>query len=106
MVSLKSFTHYFSQSKKTLETHSVDALFLEKLLQCFGGRNNMINVDACITRLRVTVKDLGQVDAQGLQQSGAVGVIIIGQEVHAIFGKESDNLRQLLSELLLHNSAG
>jgi PTS system glucose-specific IIB component len=48
--------------------------------------------------LRVTVTDLAKVDTEGLQQSGALGVIIIGQEVHAIFGKQSDNLRKLLAE--------
>ncbi|GAB7197488.1 hypothetical protein OS31_38760 [Dickeya oryzae] len=38
------------------------------------------------------------VDSQGLQQEGALGVIILGQQVHAIFGKQSDTLRKLLEE--------
>ncbi|QGH63802.1 glucose PTS transporter subunit EIIB [Serratia proteamaculans] len=101
MVSLKTFTHYFSHSKYSPEDNSVDRLFLANLMQCFGGRENVIHVDACITRLRVTVADLSKVDTQGLQQAGALGVIIIGQEVHAIFGKKSDDLRKLLSELIL-----
>lgn len=101
MVSLKAFTHYFSHPKLPPEDNSVETLFLDNLMQCLGGRENIIHVDACITRLRVTVADLSKVDTQGLQQSGALGVIIIGQEVHAIFGKKSDNLRKLLSELFL-----
>ena len=60
--------------------------------------DNIENVDACITRLRVTVKDLSVVDSQALQNEGALGVIILGQQVHAIFGKQSDALRQLLDE--------
>jgi PTS system glucose-specific IIB component len=51
-----------------------------------------------LARLRVTVKDLNKVDSQAIQQEGALGVIIIGQQVHAIFGRQSDALRQLLDE--------
>lgn len=98
MVSLKSFVHYFSRQKATAPASSVDSAYLQALMQGFGGRDNIIKVDACITRLRVTVKDLAQVDSEGLQKAGALGVIILGQEVHAIFGKQSDNLRQLLED--------
>ncbi|MDT3250496.1 glucose PTS transporter subunit EIIB [Serratia sp. root2] len=98
MVSLKAFTHYFSHPKSPVEDNSVEMSFLETLMRHLGGRENIRHVDACITRLRVTVADLAKVDTEGLQQSGALGVIIIGQEVHAIFGKQSDNLRKLLAE--------
>ena len=64
----------------------------------FGGDDNIEHVEACITRLRVTVKDLNKVDSEALQNEGALGVIIIGQQVHAIFGRQSDALRQLLDE--------
>lgn len=64
----------------------------------FRGKENIKNIDACITRLRVTVNDLAKVNSEALQQAGALGVIILGQEVHAIFGKQSDNLRKILDE--------
>ncbi|WP_315710220.1 PTS transporter subunit EIIB [Brenneria uluponensis] len=96
MVNLKSFINYFSHPKKMVENSDIDNQYLEKLIQNFGGRENIKYVDACITRLRVTVNDLSMVDSSGLQKSGALGVIIIGQEVHAVFGTQSDNLRQLL----------
>lgn len=64
----------------------------------FGGEANITQVDACITRLRVTVRHLAAVDSDALQQQGALGVIILGQQVHAIFGKQSDALRQLLDD--------
>ena len=51
-----------------------------------------------MTRLRVKVKELTRVDTEALQSEGALGVIILGQEVHAIFGKQSDALRKLLDE--------
>lgn len=46
----------------------------------------------------MTVNDLSKVNSEALQQAGALGVIILGQEVHAIFGKQSDNLRKILDE--------
>jgi PTS system glucose-specific IIB component len=97
MVSLKSFIHYFTQPAKPEKDNNVDSQYLANLLACFGGRDNIVHMDACITRLRVTVKDLARIDSEGLQKAGALGVIIIGQEVHAIFGKQSDNLRELLA---------
>ena len=75
---------------------SHDSALLDRLMHDFGGRDNIVQVDACLTRLRVTVKSLAAVDAAGLQQAGAIGVVILGHEVHAIFGTRSDSLRQLL----------
>jgi len=98
MVSLKSFLNYFSQSRPAVTLSPTEQQQIERLIQAFGGEANIVNVDACITRLRVTVNNLSIVDSQALQQQGALGVIILGQQVHAIFGKQSDALRQLLDE--------
>ena len=98
MVSLKSFLNYFSPSRPAVTLSPAEQQQIERLIQAFGGEENIINVEACITRLRVTVNNLSIVDSQGLQQQGALGVIILGQQVHAIFGKQSDALRQLLDE--------
>ncbi|WP_448622426.1 PTS transporter subunit EIIB [Dickeya fangzhongdai] len=98
MVSLHSVMRYFSHPKPTPELSDDDKQQIQRLLRLFGGRDNIEQVDACITRLRVTVKNLNLVDSQGLQQEGALGVIILGQQVHAIFGKQSDALRKLLEE--------
>lgn len=80
----------------------MDSYITQRLIPAFGGDNNIQHVEACITRLRVTVKDLNKVDSQALQQEGALGVIIIGQQVHAIFGRQSDRLRHLLEEHFNH----
>ncbi|HEY4466411.1 MAG TPA: PTS transporter subunit EIIB [Klebsiella sp.] len=98
MVSLKSFLNYFSQPRPAVPLSHAEQQQIQHLIQAFGGEANIINVDACITRLRVTVNNLSIVDSQELQQQGALGVIILGQQVHAIFGKQSDTLRQLLDE--------
>lgn len=74
-------------------TASPDPLALE-LMQALGGKDNIFSIDACMTRLRVEVKVLGLVNHEKLQKLGAIGVVIVGQEVQAIFGKRSDTLKQ------------
>ncbi|MEN3754655.1 glucose PTS transporter subunit EIIB [Mangrovibacter yixingensis] len=97
MVSLKSFLQYFRHEVECA-MNDTDKAQAERLVSGFGGRDNIRHIDACLTRLRVTVAQLSQVDSQALQSEGALGVIIIGHEVHAIFGTQSDNLRQLLEK--------
>lgn len=98
MISLKSFMHYFSHPKPAASLTENEEQQAELLLQYFGGKPNIKNIDACITRLRVTVDDLSKVNTDALQETGALGVVILGKEVHAIFGKQSDNLRKIMDE--------
>ena len=63
------------------------------LVAAFGGRENINNLDACITRLRVGVNDINKVDQAELKKIGAAGVVIAGNGVQAIFGTKSDNLK-------------
>ncbi len=65
----------------------------EQLVLAFGGKENISNLDACITRLRVTVKEIAKVDQAKLKHLGAAGVVISGNGVQAIFGTKSDNLK-------------
>ncbi len=63
------------------------------LVMAFGGQKNITGLDACITRLRVSVADIDSVDQARLKQLGAAGVLIVGGGVQAIFGTRSDNLK-------------
>ena len=63
-----------------------------ELVHAFGGKDNITNLDACITRLRVTVKDVAKVDQAKLKSLGAAGVVVAGSGIQAIFGTKSDNL--------------
>ena len=65
----------------------------EKLIAAFGGRENLLNVDACITRLRMEVADKGKVDKAGLKALGAAGVIEVGNNVQAVFGTQAEILK-------------
>lgn len=63
------------------------------LVTAFGGKANIVNLDACITRLRISVADIALVDQAGLKKLGAAGVVVSGNAVQAIFGTKSDNLK-------------
>ncbi|CUR53532.1 PTS system glucose-specific EIICB component [Serratia symbiotica] len=70
------------------------------LIEAFGGKENIINLDACITRLRVSVFDIKKVNQLNLKKLGAAGVIISGSGVQAIFGTQSDNLKTDIDEYI------
>jgi len=63
------------------------------LVAAFGGKANIENLDACITRLRISVKNIDQVNQAELKKIGAAGVVVSGNGVQAIFGTKSDNLK-------------
>ncbi|WP_163132477.1 PTS glucose transporter subunit IIBC [Agarivorans sp. Alg241-V36] len=65
----------------------------KNLVDAFGGKANIVSLDACITRLRIQVKSVESVDQPKLKSLGAAGVVVAGQGVQAIFGTKSDNLK-------------
>ncbi|QJC34404.1 PTS glucose transporter subunit IIBC [Enterobacteriaceae endosymbiont of Donacia crassipes] len=65
----------------------------KKLVIAFGGKKNITNLDACITRLRISVVDIKKVNRRELKLLGASAVIISGNGVQAVFGTKSDNLK-------------
>ena len=71
---------------------STDAMAAE-LVAAFGGKDNITNLDACITRLRISVNSIDKVDNEKLKALGAKAVVVVGSGVQAIFGTKSDNLR-------------
>ena len=72
----------------------------EKLVAAFGGKANIETLDACITRLRLAVKDASKVSDDALKQLGASGVMRIGNNVQAVFGTASENLKTDMEEYL------
>jgi len=63
------------------------------VLDAMGGKENIKHLDACITRLRVEVNDKSKVDVQGLKALGASGVLEVGNNMQAIFGPKSDQIK-------------
>ncbi|AHF74038.1 PTS system glucose-specific transporter subunits IIBC [Candidatus Sodalis pierantonius str. SOPE] len=70
------------------------------LVAAFGGKTNITSLDACITRLRISVADVAKVDQTRLKQLGARGVVVVGAGVQAIFGTQSDNLKTEMDDYL------
>ena len=72
----------------------------QKLIAAFGGKGNIKNLDACITRLRVTVNKPENVDQNTIKALGATAIVVIGQNMQAIFGPQSDNIRTEMQEAM------
>jgi PTS system glucose-specific IIC component len=70
------------------------------LVLAFGGGPNITSLDACITRLRVTVADRALVNADRLKALGAAGVVMVGSSAQAVFGTRSENLKTQMEEYL------
>ncbi|MBF2001377.1 MAG: PTS transporter subunit EIIC [Synechococcales cyanobacterium M58_A2018_015] len=71
-----------------------------ELVRAFGGRSNIATLDACITRLRITVNDMKKVNKARLKALGASGVLEVGNSAQAIFGPRSENLKTDMIEYL------
>lgn len=71
-----------------------------EVLAALGGADNIVSVDACITRLRVEVKNKGIVDKAKLKSLGASGVVEVGNGVQAIFGAKADPYKNEIKDLL------
>lgn len=74
--------------------------FAQQLVLAFGGKSNIKDLDACITRLRVGVVDIGKADQNKLKALGAAGVLLVGNNLQAIFGTRSENLKTDMEEYL------
>ncbi len=71
------------------------------VINLLGGRANIVDVDACMTRLRVTVKDADKVGTEEQWKAeGAMGLVMKGQGVQAIYGPKADVLKSDIQDLL------
>ncbi|KPG86752.1 glucose-specific PTS transporter subunit IIBC [Staphylococcus hominis] len=70
------------------------------VLDAMGGKENIKHLDACITRLRVEVNDKSKVDVEGLKAIGASGVLEVGNNMQAIFGPKSDQIKHDMARIM------
>ncbi|HDC2884469.1 TPA: PTS transporter subunit IIABC [Staphylococcus aureus] len=70
------------------------------VLEAMGGKANIKHLDACITRLRVEVNDKSKVDVPGLKDLGASGVLEVGNNMQAIFGPKSDQIKHGMQQIM------
>jgi PTS system glucose-specific IIC component len=74
--------------------------FTRELVLAFGGKRNIVGLDACITRLRVELANVDKANPDKLKALGAAGVVVVGKNMQAIFGPRSENLMTDMDEYL------
>lgn len=73
----------------------------ERIIALLGGRENIEFVDACMTRLRVTVKDLSKVaELPAWKAEGAMGLVKKDNGIQAIYGPKADVLKSDINDIL------
>lgn len=73
----------------------------ERIIALLGGRENIVLVDACMTRLRVTVKNPEQVaEIDAWKTEGALGLIKKGDGIQAVYGPKADVLKSDINDIL------
>lgn len=73
----------------------------ERIIALLGGRENIEVVDACMTRLRVTVRDASRVAPEGdWKQEGALSLLIRGSGVQAVYGPQADVIKSDVNDIL------
>ncbi|CDB75397.1 pTS system [Clostridium sp. CAG:265] len=86
------------QKEAAVTSNNIQALNIIELL---GNKDNIEDVDACMTRLRVTVKNLDKVaNEEKWKQNGALGLILKGNGVQAIYGPKADILKSDIQDII------
>ena len=88
-----------SEETQTVQVNDMVVLSNE-VLKAIGGAGNITNLDACITRLRVSLNDIKYVDKARLKALGAAGVMEVGNNIQAIFGGKSDIIKNTINDII------
>lgn len=72
----------------------------EKIIEGLGGRDNIVSVDCCFTRLRVTLKDVAAIDEKILKKTGSSGVVKKGNEVQVVYGMQVTQIKNEVESAL------
>ncbi|NIH41095.1 MAG: PTS glucose transporter subunit IIBC [Buchnera aphidicola (Periphyllus aceris)] len=73
---------------------------IPKIIKYLGGKKNILNLDACITRLRITVYNSSKVNVKKIKLLGASGVFVSGSGIQIVFGTQSDNIKTLIDNYI------
>jgi N-acetylglucosamine PTS system EIIB component len=72
----------------------------EDILTALGGAENIVEIEACITRLRTEVEDPDLVNDSALKAAGAHGVVRSGSVVQVVVGPEADTIASDIEDLM------
>ena len=95
---LKTKKDYVDNKKFTALTKDEQVAY--EIVAALGGTDNLVNVDNCATRLRVTVKDGNLVDKETLTSTGAAGTVVNGASVQVIYGTTVGNIKTNVMDLI------
>ncbi len=94
--------NYDNDSEETPSGSAINAdQQIIKIIHLLGGKENIKDVDACMTRLRVSVEDPGKVGSEEeWKRAGAMGLIVKDKGVQAVYGPKADVLKSDIEDLL------
>lgn len=72
---------------------------INKLIQYLGGKDNILDVESNMSRLKVKVKDTSIVNKDGIQKLGAKGIVEIDNQLKIILGPNSAQLKKYIKDL-------
>ena len=72
---------------------------INKLVEYLGGKDNILDTEINMSRLKVTLKDVSLVDKEAIQKLGAKGIVEIDNQVKIILGPNSKALKKYISEM-------
>ncbi|MBR4178330.1 MAG: PTS transporter subunit EIIB [Bacilli bacterium] len=75
------------------------AIEINKLIQYLGGKDNIIDSQINLSRLKVTLKDMSLVNKEGIQKLGAKGIVEINNQLKILFGPNSKQLKKYMADL-------
>lgn len=71
-----------------------------KLINYLGGKDNIINAECNMSRLKVILKDVSLANKDGIQKLGAKGIVEIDNQLKIIFDKNAKQLKKYIEEIL------
>ena len=71
-----------------------------KLITYLGGKDNIVNAEANMSRFKVILKDVSKADKEAIQKLGAKGIVEIDNQLKIIFGKNARQLKKYIEEII------
>ncbi len=72
---------------------------INKLIEFLGGKDNILDVETNISRLKVVVRDVSIVNKDGIQKLGAKGIVEVDNQLKIIYGPNSKQLKKFIKDL-------
>lgn len=71
-----------------------------RIFEALGGKDNVIAIDSCMTRLRTTLQNRNDFSTEKLTALGALAVFDMGDQLHVMFGLKSYQIMQVMKKLI------